>query len=199
MSKSIYLLLIALLLVLILGAGYLVYITKKIPPPVSGPTPTPIAQPSPATSAYLSLQPKLVQSGQSTIMEAYLSPPNGASQPVSMLNLKLDLKSSAGPLQPQASAVQFPDEFRQGGWTIPFNNVSTNPDGSVSVSFSAIYASPEAFEIPADFLFFSLPLKLESGATVTATIDPAPDTSEGYDKQLGKIDYLNEGQPISLQ
>jgi hypothetical protein len=164
--------------------------------PVTTQTPATPSAPVSGTTG-LQLQAQMVRSDSNGEVTLNLLP-IGETQDISTLGLEVIFKASSGSLFARSSNPAMGNAFKGNGWTIPFSDLVTNDDGTVTLKVSAIYASPSPFTFSESIEFAKVVLGgLEDGATLSYTIND-PEVSKAYDKAGTMINFSKTSQTLTI-
>lgn len=145
----------------------------------------------------MAINPVLTKTGTGTYDLSLALNPQGTIS-LSTLTLKTTLTPDQGKLVSLSSAPTVDSQFKGGGWTFPFNNLTSTPEGGIVLKTSLVFASPEAFTISKETPFVTIPISVPTD-TKTLTLVVDPEVSKIYTKQDQLINYTGAGQPINLE
>jgi hypothetical protein len=163
-----------------------------VPPPSDQP-----ATQTPEGTANLQVQAIQTRTEAGTEVTLNLSPLAG-EQEVSTLGLDIIFQASKGSLFPRSSNPTMGPAFRGNGWTIPFSDLVSNNDGTVTLKMTAIYASPSPFSFSETLELVSFSLGgLDTDATLSYTIND-PEVSKAFDKSGNLVNFTRINQPLTI-
>ncbi|OGV96248.1 hypothetical protein A2W24_04065 [Microgenomates group bacterium RBG_16_45_19] len=173
---------LVLLALVVLGLSF--YLLKTASRPQVAPTPTPT--PPPQAVHHIELIPVVSRNGAMTNLDLWWQPRAGQI-PLNTVAVQLTIQNPQGQVKALSSNPNWDQEYRNTSIRIPFDDLINNPDGTVTLKFSAVITAPEPYNFSQKAKLMSLPLEVSPQGTLTFQLDP--NLSEGYDKQMGLIAF----------